>query len=254
MSYASERNRLLYGDKNAADHSRLRHEVVETWPYSPELISLLEDNIMMADAAQETRDLIRVLAEVFRARGHDVPVVTAADFHIDNDECGVITLIDSVATTADQEQIRDRAQQNLEAINEAGIDALHAREVISGTAVSPATTLGMPTSLSAGCTRGNPVWMGMRISISEELLAAALGHCVYAICFESVDQGTAERLHESLVDSASYLGAMEVDDGSFIHWQLYSKELIPKCRVLDRAARVFWDGISEDGKDPGFFE
>ena len=47
---------------------------------------------------------------------------------------------------------------------------------------------------------------------------------------------------------------MEVDDGSFIHWQLYSKKLIPKCRVLDRAAHVFWDGISEDGKDPGFFE
>ena len=130
--YASERNRLLYGDKNAADQSRLRHEVVETWPYSPELISLLEENIMMAEAAQETRDLIRVLAEVFRARGHDVPVVTAADFHIDDDECGVITLIDSFATTADQEQIRDRAQRNLEAINEAGIDAPNAREVISG--------------------------------------------------------------------------------------------------------------------------
>ena len=131
-TYAGERNRLLYGDKNAADQSRLRREVVETWPYSPELVALLEDNIMMADAAQETRDLIRVLAEVFRARGHDVPVVTAADFHIDDDECGVITLIDSFATTADQEQIRDRAQRNLEAINEAGIAAPNAREVISG--------------------------------------------------------------------------------------------------------------------------
>ena len=130
--YASERNRLLYDDKNAADQLRRRHEVVETWPYSPELISLLEENIMMAAAAQETRDLIRVLAEVFRAQGRDVPVVTAADFHIDDDECGVITLIDSFATTADQEQIRDRAQRNLEAINEAGINAPHAREVISG--------------------------------------------------------------------------------------------------------------------------
>ena len=124
-TYAGERNRLLYGDKNAADQSRLRREVVETWPYSPELVALLEDNIMMADAAQETRDLIRVLAEVFRARGHDVPVVTAADFHIDDDECGVITLIDSFATTADQEQIRDRAQRNLEAINEAGIGTVN---------------------------------------------------------------------------------------------------------------------------------
>ena len=72
-TYAGERNRLLYGDKNAADQSRLRREVVETWPYSPELIALLEDNILMADAAQDTRDLIRVLAQVFRARGHDVP-------------------------------------------------------------------------------------------------------------------------------------------------------------------------------------
>ena len=48
---------------------------------------------------------------------------------------------------------------------------------------------------------------------------------------------------------------MEVDDGSFIHWQLYSKQLIPKFRILNRAARVFWDGWSdEDGKDLGFFE
>ena len=131
-TYAGERNRLLYADKNAADQARLRREVVETWPFSPELISLLEDNIMMADAAQETRDLIRVLAEVFRARGQDVPVVTAADFHIDDNECGVITLIDSFATTADQEQIRDRAQRNLDAINEAGISVPNAREVISG--------------------------------------------------------------------------------------------------------------------------
>ena len=122
--YANERNRLLYGDKNAADQSRLRREVIETWPYSPELIALLEDNIMMAEAAQTNRDLIRVLAHVFRARGQAVPVVTASDFHIDDDECGVITLIDSFATTADQEQIRDRAQRNLEAIREADINEI----------------------------------------------------------------------------------------------------------------------------------
>lgn len=131
-TYASERNRLLHGALNPADHARAHREVVESWPYSPELISLLEDNIMMADAAQETRDLIRVLAEVFRARGHHVPVVTAADFHIDDDECGVITLVDSFATTADQEQIRDRAQRNLEAIRKASITAPNARDVISG--------------------------------------------------------------------------------------------------------------------------
>ena len=62
------------------------------------MISLLEDNIMMAAAAQGPRDLIRVLAEVFRARGQDVPVVTAADFRTDDDDCGLSPVIYSVAT------------------------------------------------------------------------------------------------------------------------------------------------------------
>ncbi len=95
----------------------------------------------------------------------------------------------------------------------------------------------------------NLVWT----RLLEERLTAALPH-VYAICFESVDQETAERLHGDLVDSASYLGAMEVDDGSFVHWQLYSEKLVPRFRVLGSAAHVFWDGFSEDGKDHGSFE
>lgn len=95
----------------------------------------------------------------------------------------------------------------------------------------------------------NPVWA----RLSEERLTPALGQ-IYAICLESVDQKAAERLHEGLVDAASYLGAMEVDDGSFIHWQLYSKNLIPLFRVVGQGAQVFWDGLSEDGMDRGFFE
>lgn len=95
----------------------------------------------------------------------------------------------------------------------------------------------------------NPVWN----HFSEERLSAALG-AIYAICFESIQPETAERLHEGLIDSTSYLGAMEVDDGSFVHWQLYSQKLIPLLRVHGRAAHVFWDGISEDGKIQGFFE
>lgn len=160
-AYASERNRLLYGDKNAADQARLWREVVETWPYSPELIALLEDNIMMAEAAQETRDLIRVLAEVFRSRGQKVPVVTAADFHIDDDDCGVTSLIDSFATTADQEQLRERAQRNLEAIREAGISAPNAREVISGIWMRSLSTArglgGSKAALQLDITRGAPI-------------------------------------------------------------------------------------------------
>lgn len=130
-SYSSERNRLLCSDETPADQEKRKREVIDSWPFSPELLSLLEDNILMAEAAQETRDLIRVLAEVYRARANDVSVVTAADFHIDNDDCGVTSLIDSFATTADQEHLRERARRNLQAIQEAGIQAPNARGVIS---------------------------------------------------------------------------------------------------------------------------
>jgi hypothetical protein len=113
------------------DKARLRHEVIECWPFSPELLGLLEDNILMAAAAQDSRDFIRMLAEVFRVRGQQVPVITPADFHVDDDECGVTTLIDSFATSADQERLRERAIRNLAAIRDTNVGAPDAREVIS---------------------------------------------------------------------------------------------------------------------------
>ena len=55
------------------------------------------------------------------------------------------------ATAADQEQKRDRAQRNLEAIKEADIDATNTREVISGiwmrslsAALCPSRTTWLP--------------------------------------------------------------------------------------------------------------
>ena len=77
--YATERVRLLHADKTQADKARLQQEVVECWPFAPELLSLLEDHILMAAAAQDSRDFIRMLAEVFRVRGDQVPVITCAD-------------------------------------------------------------------------------------------------------------------------------------------------------------------------------
>src|ERR1700728_4378177 len=129
--YATERMRLLHADKTHADKSRLQQEVIECWPFSPELLGLLEDHILMASAAQDSRDFIRMLAEVFRVRGQQAPVITPADFCVDDDDCGVTTLIDSFATSADQERLREKAIRNLSAIRDANVDAPHAREVIS---------------------------------------------------------------------------------------------------------------------------
>src|SRR5580692_5312626 len=129
--YATERIRLLHADKTQADKARLQQEVVECWPFSPELLGLLEDHILMASAAQDSRDFIRMLAEVFRVRGQQAPVITPADFSVDDDDCGVTTLVDSFATSADQERLREKAIRNLSAIRDANVDAPHAREVIS---------------------------------------------------------------------------------------------------------------------------
>ncbi len=79
--YASARIRLLYPDRIDADKARLQREVTECWPFAPELLDLIDDQILMAAAAQDTRDLIRVLAELFRARGPETPLITPADFH-----------------------------------------------------------------------------------------------------------------------------------------------------------------------------
>jgi hypothetical protein len=146
--YSTERVRLLHPGKTQADKARLQQEVVECWPFAPELLALLEDHILMAAAAQDSRDFIRMLAEVFRVRGQQVPVITCADFHVDDDDCGVTTLIDSFATSVDQERLREKAIRNLSAIRDATIGALHSREVISSIWVR-----SLSTKQDAGATR-----------------------------------------------------------------------------------------------------
>ncbi len=130
--YAHERVRLLHAGKSDAEKDRLRREVIDVWPFSPELITLLEDHILMAQSAQDKRDLIRVLAELFRSRGAEVPLLTPCDFLVNNDQCGVVTLLDSFATTADQEHLREKAIRNLDALVASGVQAEHASEIISG--------------------------------------------------------------------------------------------------------------------------
>ena len=129
--YAKERNRLLFAEKSPADQVNLAEDCVECWPYSPELLKLLEDQILMADAAQDSRDFIRMLAEVYRSRGTSSAIITPADFSVDDDSCGVTTLIDSFATSADQQHLREKAIRNLDALREANVSAPHMREVIS---------------------------------------------------------------------------------------------------------------------------
>lgn len=97
-----------------AEHSRLRQDFVEAWPFAPHMIQLLEDQVLMATQAQETRDLIRILADIFK-RAENNPVITAADFRLDDESSGIAALLDSVANQH-HAKLRDKALRNLEAV------------------------------------------------------------------------------------------------------------------------------------------
>jgi hypothetical protein len=130
-AYASERFRLLCPHLTEADRDRVAREVAESWPFAPELLQLLEDHILMSEAAQESRDLIRILASVYRARGESVTLITPADFTVDDDASGVQTLLSSIAVAGEQEQLREIATRNLEVLKGSGANVPHAREIVS---------------------------------------------------------------------------------------------------------------------------
>jgi len=114
--HVSEHLRLA--DVAPAEHQRVRAEFVEAWPFAPQLMTLLEDQVLVATQAQETRDLIRILADVFKSRNTDSPIITAADFRLDDDKSGIAALLDSVSNQH-HANLRERAQRNLSAVLDA---------------------------------------------------------------------------------------------------------------------------------------
>ena len=100
------------------DQDRRRREFAVSWPFAPHLLRLLEEQVLIATDAQETRDLIRILANLFKSRGDKVPVLTAADFSLADDSSGIGALLDSVSN-ADHRTLRGKAQQNIIAVRDA---------------------------------------------------------------------------------------------------------------------------------------
>ncbi len=142
--YAAERFRLLYSHLSAAEYDRIHNEVVESWPFAPELIDLLEDQVLLSEAAQGSRDMIRVLAQIFKATPGGNCIYTPADFAVDNVDCGVQSLLDAISDEK-QDRLREIAQRNLEAVIQAGVQAPNAKGIISALwmrSISPGIKVG----------------------------------------------------------------------------------------------------------------
>lgn len=120
-------------DVPSPEHDRKRQEFNESWPYAPHLLRLLEEQVLIATDAQETRDMIRILANLFKSRGEQAPVLTAADFRLDDDTSGIGALLDSVSNEHHR-TLRSRAQQNIISVTEAVTNhptlAPHLQEIV----------------------------------------------------------------------------------------------------------------------------
>lgn len=114
--HVTEYFRLL--DVPAAEQDRKRKEFIESWPYAPHLLQLLEDQVLVATDAQETRDMIRILANLFKSQGEMAPLLTAADFRLDDDAAGIAALLDSVSNQQHR-MLREKALRNITSVTEA---------------------------------------------------------------------------------------------------------------------------------------
>ena len=130
-AYARERNRLLFINDPPQEQTKKQAEVYSCWPFSPELLDLLENQILFSSIAQETRDLIKILAQVYKSRGNISPVLTPADFSVNGENEEVQTLITSISASPNPDKLRRIAQDNLASISVTNPEIIHAREMIS---------------------------------------------------------------------------------------------------------------------------
>lgn len=79
---------MRLGQKPASEVEKHRARFIEAWPFSPELLQLLDDEVIFAIKAQGTRDLVRILVELFKSEGDTVPIITPADFELSGDDRG----------------------------------------------------------------------------------------------------------------------------------------------------------------------
>jgi hypothetical protein len=147
-----------------AEQERKRAEFVESWPFAPHLLRLLEEQVLIATDAQETRDMIRILANLYKSRGDAVPLLTAADFRLDDDASGIGALLDSVSNEHHR-TLREKAQQNVISVTEAVYNhatvAPHLQEIIGALwlrSIAVGNLAGAePATLQADITRADAV-------------------------------------------------------------------------------------------------
>jgi hypothetical protein len=161
-THINEYFRLL--DVLPSEQDRKHKEFTESWPFAPHLLRLLEEQVLIATDAQETRDMIRILASLYKTRGDATPILTAADFRLDDEASGIGALLDSVSNEHHR-RLRGKAQQNIISVTEAvpahAALAPHLSEVLGALwlrSIAVGNIVGAePAVLQADLTRGKAI-------------------------------------------------------------------------------------------------
>ncbi|WP_019011699.1 DUF499 domain-containing protein [Deinococcus aquatilis] len=160
--HAGEYFRLL--NVPPAEHERRYAVFLESWPFAPHLLRLLEEQVLVATDAQETRDMIRILVNLYKGRGEASPVLTAADFRLDDDTTGIGALLDSVANEHHR-TLREKAQANIlsviDAMGSESSEVPHLQELMGALwlrSIAVGNNAGAePSVLQADLTRTQPL-------------------------------------------------------------------------------------------------
>jgi len=146
------------------EQEKRQGEFLEAWPYAPHLLKLLDDQVLIATDTQETRDLIKILVDIFKSVDEKQPIITAADFSLVNEKSGVAALLDSVANQL-QRDLREKAIRNLQAVRDAvpnaSVELPHCDEIISSLWLRSLTVDKLvgadPAELQIDITRGKAI-------------------------------------------------------------------------------------------------
>lgn len=122
------------------------------------------------------------------------------------------------------------------------------KETKGNTTTSRFNKIKYSTNFSNWLNPDNTIWK----RFSDEKIEESYDKNIFVVCFESIDLKTAEYIHKELEAYSPYLGALEVDDSSKIHWSLYSGALVPYARIIDKNLSLFFQ--DEDDKDHAYKE
>lgn len=114
--YFTEWCRLL--QKEGSEIANLQSQSVEMWPFSLDLINVLEEQILLSLNAQGTRDLIQVLVHLYKAAGESESVITPAHFGLSEDKNPELDRLIAAIGTKLTGQLAKIAQKNIDVVRE----------------------------------------------------------------------------------------------------------------------------------------